>query len=129
MKAITHIEIDRLRKLKFDFNAMADLEAATGKTLMQTTMLLNPMMSSVKTTVAVLWAGLKWEDASMQDSSHGIRIAGELAQVWTEKSGGNYGDLNDVLLRSLIDAGWLQEGKDEDTEGDGQGEADGASVN
>lgn len=118
------IEIDRMRHIKFDFNAMMDLEASTGKTLSQTAMLLNPMMSSISTTVNVLWAGLKWEDSKLS-----IKDAGNLAQEWTEKSGGNYGDLNDVLLRALIDAGWLQESPAEATEGDGQGEVSEASEN
>ena len=124
MSSIMPIEIDRMRHIKFDLNAMMDLEASIGRTLTQATMPLNPMMSSISTTVNVLWAGLKWEDPKLS-----TKDAGNLAQEWTVKSGGNYGDLNDVLLRALIDAGWLQESPSEQPEGDGQGEVSEASEN
>lgn len=101
----TPIEIDKYRNLRYDWKTMMDVERAMGAPFGKIPVLLN--VSSIETIVTLLWAGLKWEDESMQDKSAGIDIAADLATQWCEMSGGRFGDLQDVLVKALIDSGWL----------------------
>ena len=112
------IEIDKYRNLRYDFNNVRAIEEVMGVTWGAIPYILPK--SSIKLTVAMLWAGLKWEDESLTMDG-----AGDLATIWCEKSGGKYGDLNDVLIKALIDAGWLT--PPEESEGAGQGESTSAS--
>lgn len=103
----TPIEIDKYRNLRYDFKAMMDVEKQMGIPFGRIPTLLN--VSSIETVVTLLWAGLKWEDDQMQGISakDGLNIAADLASHWCEISGGRFGDLQDVLVAALIDAGWL----------------------
>lgn len=121
---VTHIEIDKLRKLKYDFNAIADVESLTGKTMSQ--LLIALYNSSFYAARALLWAGLKADDANLQNSTVGIIKTGALAEEWIEKSGGNVGDLVQVIISALTESGWLTP-ISEASEGDGQGESTGVS--
>jgi hypothetical protein len=116
----TPIEIDKMRRLRYDFNAIADMEAATGKTMTQ--LLIALYNSSFYAARAVMWTGLKHEDESLT-----ILQTGELASCWMEKSGGNMGDLIKVLIDALQTAGWIVP-LEESEEGVGQGESIKASV-
>lgn len=112
------IEIDKYRNLRYDFNAIRAIEDEMGY-LWGAVPYIIPK-SSIKLTIAMLWAGLKWEDETIT-----MHEAGNLATIWCEKSGGKYGDLNDVLIKALIDSGWLT--NPEESEGAGQGEVTSAS--
>jgi len=112
------IEIDKYRNLRYDFKSIMDLESVVGLPLSAIPILL--AKSSIKAIVSVLWVGLKWEDEDLT-----LEGAAELATEWCVKSGGKYGDLNDVLIKALIDAGWLT--PPEESEGVGQGESTSAS--
>jgi len=108
------IEIDKYRNLRYDFNAGMDIEKEMG--VLWGTIPYIAAKGSIKLTVAMLWAGLKWEDETLT-----MKDAADLATLWCEKSGGRFGDLNDVLITALIEAGLLN--KPEESEGAGQGES------
>jgi hypothetical protein len=110
----THIEIDKHRNLRYDFNAGMDIENVMG--VLWGSIPIIASKGSIKLTVAMLWAGLKWEDESLT-----MKDAADLATIWCEKSGGKFGDLNDVLITAIIESGLLN--KPEDSEGAGQGES------
>jgi len=114
----THIEIDKHRNLRYDFNAGMDIENTMG--VLWGAIPLIAAKGSIKLTVAMLWAGLKWEDESLT-----MKDAADLATLWCEKSGGKFGDLNDVLINAIIKSGLLNEPKE--SEGAGQGESTSAS--
>lgn len=118
----TPIEIDKYRNLRYDFNAMVELET-TSK--MHLTAFLVPLSKpSFGAIRLLLWLGLKWEDPSLK-----ITDAGNLAEEWIEKSGSDMGGLVEVLIDALVNSGWLCFDKPDDFSGDGQGEVTGASTN
>jgi len=119
--------MDKMRKLRYDFNTIADVEASTGKTMGQLIVAL--FNSSFYAVRELMWAGLKWEDKGLQNHANGIDITGDLISVWFEKSGGNIGSLVEIIVTSLKDAGWIVPLSTEDAEGDGQGEVMEASTN
>jgi hypothetical protein len=123
----THIEMDKLRKIRYDFNSLGDLEFLTKKT---TTQLLAPLYNSSFYAIrAFLWAGLKWEDPALQNPITGIDKAGELAGMWIEKSGGNVGDLAIIIIGALESAGWIVPlNHDVESEGEDTGEVTEAST-
>jgi len=112
------IEIDKYRNLRYDFNAGMDIENIMG--VLWGAIPLIAAKGSIKLVVAMLWAGLKWEDESLT-----MKDAADLATFWCEKSGGKFGDLNDVLITAIIEAGLLNEPND--SVGAGQGEVTSAS--
>lgn len=114
----THIEIDKHRNLRYDFNAGMFIEDNMG--VLWGAIPLIAAKGSLKLTVVMLWAGLRWEDESLT-----LKDAADLATLWCEKSGGKFGDLNDLLLTALIEAGLLT--PPEESEGAGQGEGSPAS--
>jgi hypothetical protein len=63
------IELDRLRKLRFDTNALAELEDAMGKPITQ----LTDANVGIKALRAMLWAGLLHESPDLT-----IKEAGQL---------------------------------------------------
>ena len=114
----THIEIDKHRNLRYDFNAGMDIENEMG--VLWGAIPLIAAKGSIKLTVVMLKAGLKWEDESLT-----LKDAADLATLWCEKSGGKFGDLNDVLINAIIKSGLLSEPSE--SEGAGQGEVSSAS--
>lgn len=112
------IEIDKYRNLRYDFNAGMDIENVMG--VLWGAIPIIAAKGSMKLTVAMLWAGLKWEDESLT-----MKDAADLATLWCEKSGGKFGDLNDVLITAIIKSGLLS--APDDSEGAGQGESTSAS--
>lgn len=115
----THIELDKHRNLRFDFNAGMTIEDTMG--VLWGAIPIIASKGSLKLTVVMLWAGLKWEDETLT-----IKEAADLATIWCEKSGGKFGDLNDVLINAIIEAGLLT--RPEDSKGAGQGEVNVASA-
>jgi len=115
------IELDRMRTLRFDINAMADFEDVYGKSLMD---VLATGMISFSALRSLLWAGLKHEDPQL--ARQGPQAAGEIAQAWIEKSGGDIAQLSKIVTDALIDAGFVRieptdEPEPEQSTGDGQG--------
>lgn len=63
--------LDRPRHLKFDFNAAARFEAATGKNLFANNVLGEMSATSMR---ALLWACLVWEDPELTQEQVGEMI-------------------------------------------------------
>jgi hypothetical protein len=97
------IELDKMRTLRFDFNAMADFEDVYGKSLME---ILATGAISFSAIRALLWAGLKHEDRQL--AAAGPARAGEIAQDWMEKSGGDAADLTKMVTDALIESGFVK---------------------
>ena len=64
--------LDKERHIRFDLNAFAELEEATGKTL--TDSIDDIGKGSLKTVRTVLWAGLAWEDPELTPQMVGSYI-------------------------------------------------------
>jgi hypothetical protein len=112
------IELDKMRNLRFDINAMADFEEVYGKTLME---LLATGMISFSGLRALLWAGLKHEDKQL--GAAGPQKAGEIAQAWIDKSNGDVTQLTQIVTDALIKSGFatVEPADDPDNAGDGSG--------
>lgn len=66
VRPVVDIELDRPRKLKYDFNALCEFEAVTGVNLLQPTSAEHPLAKpSLSTLRAFLYAGLKHEDPTL----------------------------------------------------------------
>ena len=65
------IELDRLRHLKIDFNAIALAEKETGKNLLNNSVWKDLSAGDIR---AFLWAALKWEDQGLTLEDVGAMI-------------------------------------------------------
>lgn len=94
------VTLDRERHLRFDINSLADLEQVQGRTL-------GEIMAGgigLDVTRALLWAGLKHEDARLT-----VRGAGDLIQSFHE-GGGDLTTIGEAIRGALEAAGF--DGKD-----------------
>lgn len=105
------IELDRTRHLRYDVNAIADLETELGSGLSE---IFDEKNVGISTIRAVLWAGLKWEDRSMT-----ILKAGILMTEYLEVEGNTFEGLAEIVVSGLTTAKWLSNG-DEVQDGDGK---------
>ncbi|NSW92321.1 MAG: hypothetical protein HPY74_16915 [Firmicutes bacterium] len=87
------IELDKPRKLRFDLNALCELEDLFNKPLQQ---ILNDGVSDVKTIRAFIWAGLLHEDPELtiKDVGHMIDLTNILQaqEKITEALNSGFGD-------------------------------------
>lgn len=85
------IELDKPRRLRFDVNALADLEehlgVGIGKVMEQE--------ANFRLLRALLWAGLKWEERGLTVERAGSLLQGYLAR------GGDLGALAATLVEAL----------------------------
>ena len=79
MKSIA-VELDKVRNLRFGFNAMCDFEEITGQQLGE-----DVDLSGFRNLRALVWTGLKWEDKSLTLSQTGNLIENVL-----EEKGADY---------------------------------------
>lgn len=93
------IELDRPRRLRFDANALADLEGVMGMGLGR--MMADDQMG-IRTLRAMLWAGLKWEDRGLT-----LERAGRLIMQYVEQ-GGSLPVLGVKMKDAMIAAGWMK---------------------
>ena len=70
---------DRARKLRFDVNALCDLEATLGQSVGAA---FTDGKAGISTLRALLWAGLKWEEPSLTEKK-----VGEFLQTYLENGG------------------------------------------
>ncbi len=97
MPAWVDIELDKVRKIRFQHNDCADIEQATGKSFAE---LLNG--SQFHGTRLLLAYGLRWMDRTMTPQR-----AGQLIQEhWIDK-GKTFDDLGAVLIEALQASGML----------------------
>ncbi len=94
------VELDKPRRLRFDINALADLEETLGVGL-------GAMLQQhvgVRVLRAMLWAGLKWEDPGLT-----LQRAGKLLQDYLS-GGGDLDTLAEKLIEALMASGLLGKG-------------------
>lgn len=108
------IELDKPRRLRFDVNALADLEehlgVGIGKVMEQE--------ANFRLLRALLWAGLKWEEPRLT-----IERAGALIQDYLAR-GGDLDALAQKLISALLEtSGLLTEQADEEPAEDPKHEA------
>lgn len=85
------VMLDKERNIRFDLNAFAELEEATGKTL--TDSIDDIGKGSLKTVRTVLWAGLVWEDPTLTP-----QIVGSFIGMH------NLGDVTEALTQAITSA-------------------------
>lgn len=106
---------DKPRLMRFDFNAIGDLEITTGKSIGQ----LLPSKGKEEEWLAIssirawIWAGLKWQDRAMT-----IPTAGELIEQYFADGGSNQA-IMDCINGALAMCEFLK--KLADPGGNGQG--------
>lgn len=88
---------DRPRFLRFDINAIADLEDMTGKSVAEA--LSNRQKIGFSMIRALLWAGLKHEEPMLT-----VEAAGELINLFVEK-GGTIGILMAKVGEAIMSSG------------------------
>ena len=92
------ITLDRERHLRFDFNALADLEQVLGVTLAQLPQDAGAL--GLRHVRAFVWAGLRHEDPQLT-----VAGAGDLLQMLVE-GGGDLAALAEKLTAALALAGY-----------------------
>ncbi len=107
---------DKEKQLRYDFNAMADLEEKVGH---NAALLLFPDNTGFRSLRYLYWAGLKWRDRGITLQRVGKLLEGKLDEGMT------LNELYDPVLEALQSAGLLQSrgGSDDATE-DADEEAD-----
>lgn len=91
------VALDRERHLRFDVNAVCDLETALGFSLGE---LFGPGRAGLTVIRAAMWAGLKHEDASLS-----IAGAGNLLQGYLDR-GGSFAQVGEWIREALALAGF-----------------------
>lgn len=90
------IELDRLREVKYDFNAIADIEEVSGKGI---GFLLREENMGINTIRLLIWAGLKHEDKKLTRSEVGDLLTDYL------KAGGTWDELGKVISDAFEQSG------------------------
>jgi len=111
-----YVEIEiggKMRKLRYEFNCVADLEQMAGAGLGT---LLSGERMGYATIRLLVWGGLKWQDKGLT-----IERTGAMLQKYME-SGGNLATLADAINNALVAGGVL--GKTETNEGNEQAETE-----
>ena len=92
---VKYIELDETRELRYNYNAIADLEDKMGKGLGQILAQQNIGFSTIR---ALLWAGLKW-------NQHNLAFAtvGQMLQKYLENDG-SLEDVTTTILEALQDS-------------------------
>ena len=99
------IYLDKARKLRFDFNAIADLEQKAGVGIGA---LLSEEKVGFNTLRLLLWSGLKWEDRKLTSEQ-----AGDLMQDFVE-NGGDLTYISVLITKALEKSGMLGKQGDEE---------------
>jgi hypothetical protein len=96
MPQMIQIDFDKKRNLRFDINAIADLEEVTGTSVQQ---LMDAKKIGFRIIRAMVWAGLKHEDSMLS-----LNDAGELVQKCIE-GGGSMNVIMEKVTKSIIASG------------------------
>lgn len=91
------IDLDKPRKLRFDVNALDDLERALGEPLGRMIALIG--QGSIRSLRLAVLFGLKHEDKNLTADR-----VGNLIQDWFD-SGRELGDLNDLVIDAIYASG------------------------
>jgi len=95
MKQYVEIELDKPRRLRFDVNAIADLEEKLGISFGH---LLHPSRAGFSSYRGLVWAGLKWEDRGLT-----LERAGNMLQQYFA-NGGTEEQLTEWIDKALVAA-------------------------
>jgi len=95
------VTLDRERHLRFDFNALADLEQALGVSLAN--LPKDPGALGLRHVRAFVWAGLRHEDPTLT-----VAGAGDLLQALVE-GGGDLAAMATKLTEALALAGYARQ--------------------
>lgn len=93
------LKMDRLRRLRYGLNAMADLEEAMNMGFIK---VFDLDMSGFRVMRAMVWAGLHWEDRSLT-----LERTGDLMEQYLE-DGGDWKELTSKVTEAMSQAGWLK---------------------
>lgn len=99
------IKLDKLRFLRFDVNALADIEVKAGLGL---DTLLGEERVGINAIRVLLWGGLRWEDKALT-----LEAAGNLLQQYIEE-GGDLTALGAQVMDAIRNSGLVQSGKKQD---------------
>ncbi len=113
MPAWVDIDLDSIRKLRYQHNDIADMEQSTGKSFRE--LLTVTQFHGARTLLAY---GLRWMDRTMTPTKAGALIQ----EHWIDK-GKTLDDLAIVIEEALMVAGVLPRPKTAVTEGNAQPEA------
>jgi hypothetical protein len=104
------IELDgKVKQLRYDFNAIADMEERMGKGVGA---IFNEQNVGFNTLRLFYWAGLKWKDKGIT-----VERAGDMLQKEIE-NGSDIGELMEPVLKALKLSGVMGKSQDEEeTEG------------
>jgi len=106
MKGYVEVEFEGKNKLlRFDFNAMADLEDLFGGGIGY---IFREHNIGFKTVRGFYWAGLKWKERGLT-----IERVGQMLQTKIEE-GKNIEELMDPIIKALERSGFLGKKKDEE---------------
>ena len=108
---ITLVFDNKPRHVRFTLNAVTDAEALTGKNLLS--LLLE---GGMRTTRALLWAGMKWEDRALTPEK-----VGDMMEKWIT-DGKSYNDLERAAIEALQESGWYAEMMRQAAESQGVGD-------
>lgn len=92
------IELDKQREIRFDFNAIADIEEETG---MGISTLLDEENIGFNTFRILLWAGLRHEDSGLTKKNVGILLDNYF------KAGGTWTELGNKIFEAIEASGVL----------------------
>ena len=108
------IELDKPRRFRYDFNAVADIEERAGMNILE---LFRPERVGHHTMRLLVWGGLKWENRGLT-----VEAAGKIVVKFIE-NGGNTGDLF-VQIHEMLVAAKIIVIVEEESEGNVEAETD-----
>ena len=94
-----NIQLDKKRTLRFDFNALSDIEEQAG--YRGILYLISERSIGFNTLRLMVWGGLRWQDEELT-----IKQAGEILQKYMEDEG-DMQRLGDNIREALIESGLL----------------------
>lgn len=92
----------KTRNIRYNFNALCDVEEATGKSISE--------ISGLSSIRVLLWAGLRWEDKGLTAQRVGVWIEEHL------NDGGDMQDLVDAAMKALNSTGIMKKAKEDNDE-------------
>lgn len=98
MSRYVEITLDKPRRLRFDINALADVEGVLGGGLAA---VFSEQQAGIRSLRALLWAGLKWEDPTLT-----LSRVGELIQDLSDQ-GEDLTQLGQTINQALRLSGLL----------------------
>lgn len=103
-----HVEVDfngKVKLLRFDFNAIADLEEYFGKGIAA---IMDEERIGFSTIRALYWAGLKWKDRGLTIDRTGAMIQNKM------QDGTDFKELMEPIIKGLQASGFLGQAKEDD---------------